>query len=146
MINQVIMVGRLSKDPEFKHLSIGGANVAVCKFSIATNHETRNKQTGEIKKEVCFIECNVWRQEAEKMKDLKKGNEVFVQGRLKLEKWKDKQDQDRFKHSIVVEQVMYNYKLSDEAVYQDMESTKPVVKQQVIKPVQQSDFEDELPF
>lgn len=154
MINQITMVGRLTRDAEYK--TVGASNIANAKLGLAVSHEQKTKD-GEIKKEVCFIDCILWRQEADKARDLKKGMEVFVTGRLKLEQWDDKNQKDkdgnpvkRSKHVIQVTDIIYNYKLSDSIIEQTEAAMPKQWKQPQQQPVrppvsQDSDFE-ELPF
>jgi|SRR5882672_2986812 len=85
-INKLIMAGRLARDPEFKEVR---PNLFACKITIATNHETRSKD-GQVKKEVCFIDCTLWNQQAKDAHErLKKGSLVVAEGRLATEKWVD---------------------------------------------------------
>jgi single-strand DNA-binding protein len=77
MINRVILVGRLTKDPELKYTPNG---VAVCNFTLAVNRTFTNQQ-GE--READFINCVVWRRPAEKAANfLRKGSLAGVDGRL----------------------------------------------------------------
>ena len=63
--NRVIMMGNLTKDPDFKQLSSGQG---VCRFSMASNRQFKNKQTGAMAQEVCFIDIDVWGPQAESCK------------------------------------------------------------------------------
>lgn len=102
--NRVIMVGNLTRDPELKQVGMGN----VCRMSIASNRQFKNKQTGAMVQEVCFIDVDVWGPQAESThKYLRKGSPVLVEGRLKFDTWKDTEGQTRSKHGIVAERVVF---------------------------------------
>ncbi len=103
--NQVILLGNLTRDIELKFTP---SNTAVGNFGVATNR-TWTTPTGEKKEEVTFVDCEVWGKQAEIMKQyLAKGRAVFIQGRLKLDTWKDKTDgSNRSKLKVVVEEFRF---------------------------------------
>lgn len=103
--NRVIMIGNLTRDPEHRQLPSGQA---VCRLGIASNRQYRNKQTGSMVQEVCFIDVDVWGPQAESCKQyLQKGRPVLIEGRLKLDSWQDASGQSRSKHSIVADRVVF---------------------------------------
>ncbi len=103
--NRIIMVGNLTRDPELKQLPSGQS---VCRLGIASNRQTRNKTTGAVIQEVCFVDVDVWGAQAESCNQyLQKGRPVLVEGRLKLDSWKESDGQPRSKHSIVAERVVF---------------------------------------
>jgi single-strand DNA-binding protein len=103
--NRIIMVGNLTRDPEYRSLASGQA---VCRLGLATNRQFKNKQTGSLVQEVCYIDVDVWGAQAESCRQyLQKGRPVLVEGRLKLDSWDDQAGQKRSKHSIVAERVVF---------------------------------------
>lgn len=103
--NRVIMMGNLTRDPEYKQLTSGQA---VCKLGIASNRQFKNKQTGSMVQEVCFIDVDVWGPQAESCNQyLQKGRSVLVEGRLKLDSWQEPDGSKRSKHSIVADRVTF---------------------------------------
>ncbi|HSC24817.1 MAG TPA: single-stranded DNA-binding protein [Candidatus Babeliales bacterium] len=103
--NRVIMVGNLTRDPEYRNIASGQA---VCRLGLATNRQFKNKQTGSLVQEVCYIDVDVWGAQAESCRQyLQKGRPVLVEGRLKLDSWDDATGQKRNKHSIVAERVVF---------------------------------------
>lgn len=101
--NKVIMMGNLTRDPEYKQFS----GSAVCRLNIATNRQFKNKQTGNMTQEVCYIEVDVWGNQAESCNQyLQKGRPVLVEGRLKLDTW-EQDGQTRRKHLIVADRVVF---------------------------------------
>jgi single-strand DNA-binding protein len=103
--NRVILVGNLTRDPEYRNLASGQA---VCRIGLATNRQFKNKQTGSLVQEVCFIDVDVWGAQAESCRQyLQKGRSVLIEGRLKQDSWDDQMGQKRSKHSIVAERVVF---------------------------------------
>jgi single-strand DNA-binding protein len=102
--NRIIMIGNLTKDPDYK--SVGGQGL--CRLSLASNRQYRNKQTGLLVQEVCYIEVEVWGAQAENCRQyLQKGRPLLVEGRLKLDTWKEADGQTRRRHGIVAEKVVF---------------------------------------
>lgn len=103
--NRVILVGNLTRDPEYRNLPSGQG---VCRLGLATNRQFKNKQTGSLVQEVCYIDIDVWGAQAESCRQyLQKGRPVLIEGRLKLDTWDDQTGQKRSKHSIVAERVVF---------------------------------------
>jgi single-strand DNA-binding protein len=102
--NRVILMGNLTRDPEYKALA-SGQNV--CRLGLACNRSFKNRQTGAVTQEVCFIDVDVWGAQAESCQQfLTKGRAVLVEGRLKLDSW-EQDGQKRSKHSIVADRVTF---------------------------------------
>lgn len=103
--NRVLLIGNLTRDPEYKQLSSGQA---VCRLGLAVNRQYKNRQNGENVQEVCFIDIDVWGPQAESCRQyLQKGRQVLIEGRLKQDTWEDQSGQTRSKHGIVAERVMF---------------------------------------
>lgn len=103
--NRIILMGNLTRDPEYKQL---GSGQAVCRLGLASNRQFRNKQSGDMVQEVCYVDVDVWGAQAESCKQyLAKGRPVLVEGRLKLDTWQDQDSKTRSKHSIVAERVVF---------------------------------------
>jgi len=104
--NRVVMVGNLTRDPEYKQLTSGQA---VCRLGLASNRQFKNRQTGSDVQEVCYIDIDVWGAQAESCRQyLAKGRAVLIEGRLKLDTWDDQATgQKRSKHSIVADRVVF---------------------------------------
>src|SRR5579872_4199767 len=103
--NRIIIMGNLTRDPEHKQLTSGQG---VCRLGLATNRQFKNKQTGTMVQEVCFVDVDVWGPQAESCNQyLQKGRAVLVEGRLKLDSWQDNDGNKRSKHSIVADRVTF---------------------------------------
>ncbi len=103
--NRIIMAGNLTRDPEYKQLASGQA---VCRLGLASNRQFKNKQTGSMVQEVCYIDIDVWGPQAESCRQyLSKGRPVLVEGRLKLDSWEDQNGNARSKHSIVADRIVF---------------------------------------
>jgi single-strand DNA-binding protein len=102
--NRIIMVGNLTRDPEFKQVGNG----QLCRLSIASNRSFKNRQTGMLVQEVCYVDVDVWGAQAETCRQyLAKGRAVLVEGRLKLDTWQDAQGAKKSKHSIAADSVVF---------------------------------------
>ncbi len=98
MINKVILIGNLGRDPEVRQLE-NGASVA--KFSVATNENYRDK-AGEWQTITEWHNVVAWRNLAERAeKQLKKGSMVYVEGKLTTRKWQDQNGNDRYTTDVV---------------------------------------------
>src|SRR5947209_7743849 len=99
--NKVILMGNLTRDPQLKYLP---SQTAVVEFALAMNRKFKDAQ-GQDREEVCFVECAAFGKTGEVINQYcKKGKPLFVEGRLKLDQWDDKQGGGkRSKLSVVVE-------------------------------------------
>ena len=99
-VNKVILVGNLGKDPEVRYLDSG---VAVANFSLATTENYKNKQ-GEKVSQTEWHNIVLWRGLAEVAeKWLKKGSSVYVEGKIRTNKWEDKEGNTRYNTEILVD-------------------------------------------
>jgi len=98
--NKVMLMGNLTRDVELKQISNGNA---VANIGLAVNRRFKT-QSGESREEVTYVDCEAWGRTAEVMNQyLSKGKPVFIEGRLKLDQWEDKDGNKRSKMRVVVE-------------------------------------------
>lgn len=103
-LNKVMMIGRLTADPELKYLPSGSA---VCSMRLATSRTYKGRD-GEQQEDTCFIDIAVWNRQAELCNQyLEKGREVFIEGRLDYDQWESQDGQKRSKHKITAERVQF---------------------------------------
>ncbi|MBI3956834.1 MAG: single-stranded DNA-binding protein [Candidatus Kerfeldbacteria bacterium] len=103
-LNKVTLIGNLTGDPKTTVLP-SGATVAT--FSVATNYRWRDYKTKELKESVEFHRIVAWRRIGEVVaKFLKKGDRVFLEGRLQTRSWKDKGNQKHSMTEIVADQLI----------------------------------------
>jgi single-strand DNA-binding protein len=99
--NKVLLMGNLTRDVELKYTPT--TNTAVAKIGLAVNRRYKGND-GEMKEETTFVDCEAWGATAENLsKWLSKGKPVFLEGRLKLDTWQDKDGSNRSKLKVVVE-------------------------------------------
>lgn len=100
-VNKVILIGTLGKDPELKYTPQG---TPVCKFSMATNENFKDKASGEWKERTEWHNIVCWQRTAEVAAEyLKKGRQAYVEGRLTTRSWDDKETgQKRYMTEVVV--------------------------------------------
>jgi len=104
-LNRVLLIGNLTKDPELRYTPQGSA---ICDFRIAVNRQYMTSD-GQKKEEVSFVDINVWGRQAETCnRFIKKGSQVFVEGRLKLDSWQDKETgKNRSRLFVVAERIQF---------------------------------------
>ncbi len=100
-LNRVLLIGNLTRDPEVRYTPKG---TAVADIGIAVNR-VYSGEDGEKKEEVTFVDVTLWGRQAEVAQEyLKKGRQVFIEGRLQLDSWDDKQTgQKRSRLRVVAE-------------------------------------------
>jgi single-strand DNA-binding protein len=110
-LNKVMLIGRLTRDPEVRMFQNGGK---VAHFGFAVNNRRKNQQTGQWEDEPVFLDCEAFnRGETGKTADLieqylRKGYQAYIEGHLKLDQWNDKTTGDkRSKLKIVVDNVQF---------------------------------------
>src|SRR5713101_9503936 len=109
-LNKVMLIGRLTRDPEVRTFSNGGK---VAKFGFAVNNRKKNQATGQWEDEPVFVDVEAFnRGENGKQADLveqylAKGRQVFIEGHLKLDQWTDKEGQKRSRLLIVLDNMQF---------------------------------------
>lgn len=102
--NRVILMGNLTRDPELKYTSNG---TAVARLGLAVNRRYRGRDE-QWQEETTFVDIDVWGRTAENCsKFLNKGRPVFIEGRLKLDQWQDRQGNNQSKLRVVGELVQF---------------------------------------
>ena len=102
MINRVVLVGRLTRDPELKYTTNGIANL---RFSVAVNR-TFTSQNGE--RQADFINCVAWRGQAENMsKFLRKGSLIGVEGRIETGSYQAQDGSTRYTTDVIADNVQF---------------------------------------
>lgn len=103
MLNRIILMGRLTRDPELRRTQNG---TAVTSFSIAVDRDFKNKDTGE--KATDFIDIVAWRQTAEFVCDyFSKGRMAVVEGRLQIRDWTDKDGNKRRSAEVLADNIYF---------------------------------------
>ena len=103
MLNHIIVMGRLTRDPELRRT---GSGTAVASFTIAVDRDFSPKDGGE--RETDFIDCVAWRQTGEFVsKYFQKGRMAVVSGRLQIRSWNDKDGNKRRTAEIVADNVYF---------------------------------------
>jgi len=103
MLNRIILMGRLTRDPELRHTQSG---VAVTSFTLAVDRDFKDKSTGE--KSVDFIDIVAWRQTGEFVsRFFTKGRMAVVEGRLQIREWTDKDGGKRRNAEVIADNVYF---------------------------------------
>ena len=149
-VNKVILVGNLGKDPEVRYMPSGDA---IANISLATTDSWKDKN-GEKQEKTEWHKVAFFGKLAEIAGEyLKKGSQVYVEGRLQTRKWQDKEGHDRYTTEIVADRMQMlgsrsgggNFEVQEKAPSGARESggtSKPAAK----KGADFEDFEDDIPF
>jgi single-strand DNA-binding protein len=110
-LNKVMLIGRLTRDPETRSFSTGGK---VAKFGFAVNNRRKNASTGQWEEEPVFLDVEAFnrgdtgRQLADLVEQyLRKGHQAYIEGHLQLDQWTAQDGQKRSKLKIVVDNVQF---------------------------------------
>jgi len=102
-INKVIIVGNVGGDPETRYMPSGSA---VTNLTVATNESWKDKQTGEKKERTEWHRVAMFNRLAEIAAEyLRKGSQVYIEGKLRTRKWQDKDGQDRYTTEIIADEM-----------------------------------------
>lgn len=111
MLNHIVLMGRLTRDPELRHT---GSGVAVASFTLAVDHDYQSKDSGE--RGVDFIDIVAWRNTAEFVsKYFAKGRMAVVSGRLQIRNWTDKEGNKRRSAEVIADNVYFGDSKKDGA-------------------------------
>lgn len=103
MLNHIVIMGRLTRDPDIRYTSSG---LTVANFSVAVDRDYPNKSTGE--RETDFINCVAWRQTGDFVANyFTKGSMIVVSGRLQMRKWVDDYGNNRTTAEVVADNVYF---------------------------------------
>lgn len=103
-LNKVLLIGRLTRDPESKSTKSGAGVVT---FGLAVNRTYTRQESGEKVEETCFLDMEAWGRQGETIaRYMKKGRQIFIEGRLKFDSW-EKDGQKQSKIRVVVENFQF---------------------------------------
>jgi single-strand DNA-binding protein len=101
-LNKVLLMGNLTRDPELRYLP-GPSNMPVVEFGMAMGRKFK-KQDGSMAEDTCFVDCQLFGKRAEVVnKYFKKGEPIFVEGRLQLSQWQAQDGTKKSKLRVFVE-------------------------------------------
>lgn len=103
-LNKALLIGNLGNDPEIRSTPSGQS---VCNFNIATTRRWNDK-SGQSQEETEWHRIVVWGRQAENCKEfLKKGRQVFIEGRIQTRQWEDKEGNKRYTTEVVAQNVQF---------------------------------------
>lgn len=140
MLNKTTLIGNLCADPDVRTLQNG----TVANFTIATNRRWKDKATGEKKEEAEFHRIVIYNRLAEIAGEYcKKGNQVYIEGRLKTRKWQGDDGQDRYTTEIIATELKLTGTRSQSGTTSRPPEPPPITE---APPVDYGDFDDDIPF
>ena len=103
-LNKVLLIGRLTRDPELR-FTPGGT--ALAEFGLAVNRQWTD-QSGQKKESTCFVDIQAWGRQGELINQyMKKGRQIFIEGRLDFSEWQDKDGKKRSRIRVVSENFQF---------------------------------------
>ena len=142
-LNKVILIGRLGRDPETRYMPNGDA---VCNFSIATS-ESWKDQSGQKKERTEWHNITMYRKLAEiAAQYLKKGSQVYIEGRIQSRKYTGKDGIERTAYEIVCNEMKMLGGKAEGGEGQHNPPPPPQARQQAAAPVPQDEIDDSIPF
>lgn len=112
-LNKAQLIGRLGADPEIRYTTSGDA---VCNIRVACTESWKDKQTGEQKESTEWMRVVFYKRLAEVAGQyLKKGSQVYIEGRIKTRKWQDKDGQDRYTTEVEATEMKMLGRRSDDS-------------------------------
>jgi single-strand DNA-binding protein len=145
-VNKAILIGNLGNDPDMRYTASGAA---VANISIATAESWRDKETGEQQERTEWHRVVFFGRLAEIVGEyLRKGSQVYVEGRLQTRKWQDKDGQDRYTTEIVANELqMLGGKGGGSANYESApQQSAPAPQAASPASAPADDFDDDIPF
>jgi single-strand DNA-binding protein len=141
-VNKVILVGNLGSDPEVRYTAGGDA---VANLSVATAESWKDKQTGEKQERTEWHRVVMFRRLGEIAAEyLKKGSQVYIEGRLQTRKWQDKNGNDRYTTEIVANDMQMLGGRGGSAAYAG--ESAPAARQEPASAGAVEEFDDDIPF
>ena len=144
-INKVIIVGNLGQDPDTRYMPSGGA---VTNFTVATNESWKDKQTGEQKDRTEWHKVAMFGRLAEISAEyLRKGSQVYIEGKLRTRKWQDRDGNDRYTTEIIADEMqMLGGRGGGSAPMGGGDSSRGGEQGRSSAPPPADDFDDDIPF
>jgi len=143
-INKVILIGNLGKDPEMRYMPSGSA---VANITMATTESWKDKQSGDQQERTEWHNIVFYNRLAEIVGEyLKKGSQVYVEGKLRTRKWQDKSGNDRYTTEIIANEMQMLGSRGGSAGYSSEKASPPTAAEPAPAAAGGSDFDDDIPF
>ncbi|MFQ5981988.1 MAG: single-stranded DNA-binding protein [Woeseiaceae bacterium] len=139
-VNKVIVIGNLGQDPDTRYMPSGSA---VTNLRVATNESWKDKQTGEQKDRTEWHSVAMFGRLAEIAAEyLRKGSQVYIEGKLRTRKWQDRDGNDRYTTEIIADEMQMLGARSGAGAPAMSDSPPPSAQPQPSG----DDFDDDIPF
>ncbi len=142
--NKITLVGNLGRDPELRYTPQG---TPVCTFSMATN-ERRKDRNGEMQDQTTWFRVTLWNRQAENASQyLQKGRPVYIEGRLRVEEYTDRDGKQRYSLEVTATDMQFIGGRNDEATHERAASSSASSASASTGPAEPAELSDEdIPF
>ncbi len=141
--NKIIIIGNLGRDPELRYTPQGNA---VCNFSVATNEKKRDK-AGDLQDITTWFRVTLWGKQAENAsKYLTKGSPVYIEGRLRVEEWTDRDGGQRYTLEVQASDMQFIGGGRTDESFEDSRDETSFQTDPADTTVQNSPSDDDIPF
>lgn len=139
--NRIILVGNLGRDPELRYTPQG---TPVCSFSMATN-ERRKDRNGEMQDQTTWFKVTLWGRQAETASQyLHKGKPVYIEGRLRVEEWTDRDGKPRQTLEVTATDMQFIGSRGEEPVVERAAASSATGSSAPVEPPELTD--EDIPF
>ena len=144
-VNKVVLIGNLGADPETRYMPSGDA---VTNIRIATSESWKDKDSGEQKERTEWHRVALFRRLAEVAAEyLRKGSQVYIEGRIRTRKWQDRDGNDRYTTEIVANEMqMLGGRSESRGANRSADSSTKEEAAAKNEPAPAGDFDDDIPF
>lgn len=148
-VNKVILVGNLGKDPEVRYTPDGRA---IANITVATSEQWKDKNTGQPQEKTEWHRVVIFGKLAEIAGEyLRKGSQVYLEGKLQTRKWQDQSGADRYTTEVVLDfngvmQMLGGRQGGGEASFGQQQAPAAPKQQAPVAPPVDDDFDDDIPF
>jgi len=144
-VNKVVLIGRLGADPETRYMPSGDA---VTNIRIATSESWKDKDSGEQKERTEWHRIVFFKKLAEIAAEyLRKGSQVYIEGRIRTQKWQDRDGNDRYTTEIVANEMqMLGGRSESGGANRSADSSTKEGEAATNEPAPAGDFDDDIPF
>lgn len=149
-----MLIGNVGQDPDIRYLDSSSSSAKVASFRLATTDRYRDRNTGETRETTEWHNIVAWRNSADIVeKYVKKGTQIYVEGKLRTRSWDDQNGNKRYTTEVVADSIQLLGRKSDNPAAQQETSAQPrsaapqeIRREQPVQDIPSAEQDDDLPF